>query len=204
MFAPTLQDETGVEKTFYHHLYNLLQQADSKDKLLVVGDLNARMGRDFELCKGVLGRHGIGNCDDNWCLLLEYSSDHQLHPRVTAAAPKRSRSFCQKCTWQVTPKHPYTHDTTKSEWADYAIQAYCGNLSGNELTRNSSAKTWLQSSQLAEPVWTDPGLKSGITVRELISTSKKKKKACEERMVEHSPKILASEEKSHRYFNYTK
>ena len=26
-----------------------------------------------------------------------------------------------------------------------------------------------QSSQLAEPLWTDPGLKSGISVRELIS-----------------------------------
>ena len=33
-----------------------------------------------------------------------------------------------------------------------------------------------QSSQLAEPLWTDPGLKSGVSVRELISTSKKKKK----------------------------
>ena len=34
----------------------------------------------------------------------------------------------------------------------------------------------LQSSQLAEPLWTDPGIKSGISVRELISTLKKKKK----------------------------
>ena len=33
-----------------------------------------------------------------------------------------------------------------------------------------------QSSQLAEPLWTDPGVKSGNSVRELISTSKKKKK----------------------------
>ena len=26
-------------------------------------------------------------------------------PCVTAVADKRSRSFCQKCRWQVTPKH---------------------------------------------------------------------------------------------------
>ena len=32
-----------------------------------------------------------------------------------------------------------------------------------------------QSSQLAEPLWTDPGIKSGMSVRELISTLKKKK-----------------------------
>ena len=29
-------------------------------------------------------------------------------PRFTAVARKRSRSFCQKCLWQVTAKHAYT------------------------------------------------------------------------------------------------
>ena len=51
-----------------------------------------------------------------------------------------------------------------------------GILSGNELTHNSSGNTWSQSSQLAGPLWTDLGVKSGISVRELITTSKKKKK----------------------------
>ena len=31
-----------------------------------------------------------------------------FHPRVTAVACKRSRSFCQKCRCQVTAKHAYT------------------------------------------------------------------------------------------------
>ena len=76
-----------------------------------------------------------------------------FNPCVTAMARKRPQSFCQKCRWQVTPKHAYTLDLLKSEWADYAaIQAECGNLSGNELTRNSSGNTRLQSSQLAEPL----------------------------------------------------
>ena len=29
-------------------------------------------------------------------------------PRVTAVARKRSRSFCQRCRWQVAAKHIYT------------------------------------------------------------------------------------------------
>ena len=33
---------------------------------------------------------------------------YSFHPRVTAVARKRSRSFCQKCRWQVTAKHTYT------------------------------------------------------------------------------------------------
>ena len=31
-----------------------------------------------------------------------------FHPRVTAVARKRPRSFRQKCRWQVTAKHTYT------------------------------------------------------------------------------------------------
>ena len=77
----------------------------------------------------------------------------------------------KSCRWQVTPKHTYTLDPSKQEWADYAtVQAESGNLSENELTCNSSGNTRLQSSQLTEPLWTDPGLKSGISLRELIST----------------------------------
>ena len=74
------------------------------------------------------------------------------------------------------------------------VQAWCGNLSGNKLTCNSSGNTWSQSSQLAEPQWADPGLKSGISVCKLISTLKKS--AGGEWIVEHSPKILACEEKA--------
>ena len=100
-----------------------------------------------------------------------------FHACVTAVARKRTRSFCQKCRWQVTPKHAHTPDPTKSEWTDYAtVQVLCGNLSGNKLTCKSSGNTQLQSSQLTEPLWIDPGLKSWIVVRELISTLKKKKK----------------------------
>ena len=56
------------------------------------------------------------------------------------------------------------------------------------------------SSQLAEPLWTDPGIKSGISVCELISTSKKKEKSAG-REIKHSPKILASKKKNNTTTN---
>ena len=97
-------------------------------------------------------------------------------PRVTAVACKRPQSFYLKCRWLVTPKHACTLDPTMLEWADSAaVQAECGNLLGNDLTRNSSGNTRSQFSQLAEPMWIDPGLKNGISVRELISTSKRER-----------------------------
>ena len=51
-----------------------------------------------------------------------------------------------------------------------------GTYSKNELTRNLSGNIRPQSSQLAEPLSTNPSIKSGISVRKQISTLKKKKK----------------------------
>ena len=68
-------------------------------------------------------------------------------------------------------EHAYTLDSTKREWADSAAaQAQCENLSRNELTRNLLGNGRPQMSHLAEPLWTDPGLKNIISMRELIST----------------------------------
>ena len=68
-------------------------------------------------------------------------------------------------------------------------------------TRQGNTRS--QSSQLAVPLWTDPGLKSGHSVRELLSPSKNnnnnKKQTNKKRAQEGiecfslPPKILASE-----------
>ena len=72
--------------------------------------------------------------------------------------------------------HTPTLDPTKSEWASYAVEARVRTYRGNELTHVQLGNTRAQSSQLAEPLWTDLGLKSRIDVCELICTTKKKKK----------------------------
>ena len=51
-----------------------------------------------------------------------------------------------------------------------------GTCQGNELTRNLSGNRRPQLSKLAEPLWTNSGLKSEIGMRELISIFKKQKK----------------------------
>ena len=50
------------------------------------------------------GRIFFSRVDFLCWLLFRYP----FHPRVTTVARKKSRSFCQKCMWQVTAKHAYT------------------------------------------------------------------------------------------------
>ena len=50
-----------------------------------------------------------------------------------------------------------------------------GSYQGNEVTRSWTGNACSQSYQLAETLWNDPGLQSGISASELISTLKKKK-----------------------------
>ena len=76
---------------------------------------------------------------------------------------------------------------------------------GKELPCNWTGKTCPQWSQLAEPLWTDLSLKSGIGVCELISTQKKKKKKHRQRNnslnLPHNPRIQAKSH-HHHVFDY--
>ena len=77
--------------------------------------------------------------------------------------------------WQVTPEHAYTHDPMKSELtmslSKHGVGTY-PETSSHATCQGTSG----QSSPLTEPLWTDPGLKRGISASELISTSKNKTK----------------------------
>ena len=47
MYAPTLTSDDAA-KNFYDQLYDLLVKIPADDKLIVMCDFNARVGRDFK------------------------------------------------------------------------------------------------------------------------------------------------------------
>ena len=84
-----------------------------------------------------------------------------------------------------------------------------GTYQGNEHTLvNSSGNTRPPSSQLAEQLWTDPGVNSGISVRELISALRERDRETDRQteterrreIGEPSPKIRASRRKFYHFF----
>ena len=46
--------------------------------MIVLGDFNARVGRDHETWERVIGHHGMGNENANGSLILNMCAEHQL------------------------------------------------------------------------------------------------------------------------------
>ena len=78
VYTPTLQAEPAEKDKFYSELRSLPQGTPTDDKLLVLGDFNARVGQYEVTWKGILGRHSVGNCNDHGRLLLEFCMEQRL------------------------------------------------------------------------------------------------------------------------------
>ena len=70
--------------------------------------------------QGQISAGAVGEFSSPELTLCADSYSVSVRPCVTAVAWKRPWSFCQKCRWQVTPKHTYTLDPNKLEWAGFA------------------------------------------------------------------------------------
>ena len=87
-----------------------------------------------------------------------------FHPRVIAVERKRPRSFCQRCRWRL---HLNTHTPLIQQSRSGLTMPLFKHSVGTYPETNSCAThhgTLGQSSKLAEPLWTAPGLRSGIGV----------------------------------------
>ena len=78
VYAPTMMYSDEFKSRFYEELDSLIKSVPRQDKLILLGDFNARVGTDFQTWKGVLGRNGVGKCNSNGQLLLETCMEHDL------------------------------------------------------------------------------------------------------------------------------
>ena len=104
VYSPTLQADLFDKEKFYDDLRRLVQNTPTDDKIIIMGDFNARVGRDSESWKGVLGKHGVGNCKENGRLHLEFCSEHQLV--ITNTIFQQRNSI--KTTW-MHPRSKHWH-----------------------------------------------------------------------------------------------
>lgn len=69
-YAPTLDAVDEVKESFYHSLRQTISAVPKDDKLFILGDFNARVGRNYKLWRNVIGKEGIGKANPNGLLLL--------------------------------------------------------------------------------------------------------------------------------------
>ncbi|KAI8441503.1 hypothetical protein MSG28_015092 [Choristoneura fumiferana] len=77
-YAPTLPSPDVDKEVFYQDLRRVLVCVPKHDKIVLLGDFNARVGAEHELWNGVLGKHGIGGCNDNGLRLLSLCAEFDL------------------------------------------------------------------------------------------------------------------------------
>ena len=78
VYAPTLNSPDVIKEQFYEQLDKGNSSTPRSDKLVILGDFNARVGRDYNNWEGVLGRNGVGNVNDNGLMLLSKCAEHGL------------------------------------------------------------------------------------------------------------------------------
>ncbi len=104
VYAPTMTNPDDVKDKFYEDLDSVISTTPNSDKLIILGDFNARVGKDHHSWKGVLGNHGVGNCNSNGLLLLRTCAEHELLLTNTVfQLPTR-----KKTTW-MHPRSSHWH-----------------------------------------------------------------------------------------------
>ena len=77
-FAPTMTNLDEVKFKFYEELHSAIAAVPKADKLIILGDFNARVGSDNVSWDGVIGEYGMGHCNSNGLLLLQTCAKHEL------------------------------------------------------------------------------------------------------------------------------
>lgn len=77
-YAPTLMAEATVKDAFYEQLEQVLQSSTDKERTVLLGDMNARVGSDWESWPRCLGKYGIGKMNENGQRLLELCCRNNL------------------------------------------------------------------------------------------------------------------------------
>ncbi|XP_062532870.1 uncharacterized protein LOC134201645 [Bombyx mori] len=110
VYAPTLDKSDDIKDKFYGEVTLCLDSINAREQVLLLGDFNARVGRDYEAWPGVLGRHGVGNINSNGQLLLSLCAQYGL--AITNTMFRLAAKY--KTTW-MHPRSKHWH------LIDYAI-----------------------------------------------------------------------------------
>lgn len=77
-YAPTMQATDEEKENFYNTLSTVVGAIPADESVVLLGDFNARVGRDDMAWRGVIGKHGLGNMNTNGEILASFCAAHGL------------------------------------------------------------------------------------------------------------------------------
>ena len=104
VYAPTMTSPDDTKENFFNQLRKTLRDIPHPDKLILMGDFNARVRRDYEKWPRVIGRYGVGNCNANGELPLALCSEFELLLTNTVFKQREEH----KTTW-MHPRSKHWH-----------------------------------------------------------------------------------------------
>ena len=75
VYSPTLDSSDDVKDRFYDTLYSTLRRILQDDKIILLSDFNASLGRHHNIWHGVIGHHCVGNMKSSGLRLLSLCSE---------------------------------------------------------------------------------------------------------------------------------
>ena len=97
-YARTMTNSDEVKFKFYEELHSAIAAVPKADKLIILGDFNARVGSDNVSWDGVIGEYGVGHCNSNGLLLLQTCAELELLITNTV--------FCHPTRNRMSSMHP--------------------------------------------------------------------------------------------------
>ena len=78
VYAPIMTNPDENKEAFYIQLASVLCGIPRTDKLLLIGDFSARIGRDNDKWPLVMGKHGLGKCNSSDELIMSLCSEFEV------------------------------------------------------------------------------------------------------------------------------
>jgi hypothetical protein len=93
VYAPTMTYTDEEKEAHYQQLSTLVEEVPDSDKLIILGDFNARVGTDDHVYSSVLGKFGKGQKNSNGQLLLNFCAQQDLYASPIPSSDSQIRTF---------------------------------------------------------------------------------------------------------------
>ena len=99
-YAPTNMASDKDKDNFYNHLQSMIDKVSKRDFLILMGDLNAKVGSTNNGREKKMGKHGLGSMNENGERFADFCAFNELVIGGTLFPHKN----CHKATW-LSPDH---------------------------------------------------------------------------------------------------